>query len=641
MKAIFIFLTACFTAFSQQEEAIEEYFENTAKDNNDAPQTEIIDHFRERPFNLYDPDISNLEKLGIFDRSEIEILIEFIESHQKTFKYSMITDSIGFSPEQELILEACSEYNEVHIPKNYGFTLRSRAIDPLESSYGKLNDNFTGKDAAYYSRLSGYYDKFEMNLLAATDQGEAAASSFKSGYIKYRKDDLSVTAGDFYLKSGMGLIYSGVFGPRKGSGVYNSMFTSNTYIKDYRSSMENGFFRGIAAEKQFTAAGIKNKISGFYSNRDLSGNIEGNTAYSISKTGYFRTDTELDRKNNLKEKAAGFSTVNQFENTSLGFNFLNLNYDKTINTNSSTDISGSSQNFFSGFLSHFTDKYSTGMEVVSDQNGFGAFSGYLFILKKKMKIILNARYFDPNFRSPFGNTFSENSYIANEKGIYIGINSKLSGRTKLKAYADFFETMQPTYFIPYPVKGMELFSQLEYRISTGTELLIRSKYESKTDAVDDHKYNREFIGNGNKYNVRLELSKKTGNLYTRIRTEYTKRSNRLDPNSSEGILASLELKYRNSPVKLHTRITFFDTGSYDSAIWQFEYIMPGYMSTVPLYGQGTRFYAGGEVRILNFLELNLRYDITFKNNENTIGSSYYKVKGSHKSRLILQAEIDL
>ena len=95
----------------------------------------------------------------------------------------------------------------------------------------------------------------------------------------------------------------------------------------------------------------------------------------------------------------------------------------------------------------------------------------------------------------------------------------------------------------------------------------------------------------------------------------------------------------NDYLKIGARATLFQTDSYNSSVWQFEYAMPGFMSTTALYGAGSRFYIYSNIHIMNEISLIARYSITSKNQTKSISTGYNEILDNSNQVLSFQLDV--
>ncbi|MTI30750.1 ComEA family DNA-binding protein, partial [Xanthovirga aplysinae] len=176
----------------------------------------------------------------------------------------------------------------------------------------------------------------------------------KMGFIK------KIVAGDFLIQSGQGLVLGASFLPAKTSEPTLFIRKSHSLIKPNSSTLETGFFRGIAGILQW-----KNlQFTPFYSFAKKDGNLsipsieETQSVSTINSSGLHRTLTEIERRNNIKEQNIGlvvdFQSKNQkwqsgFTFISTGFNFP---IQKTYAPHNQFDFSGQ-RNLTSGLFINY------------------------------------------------------------------------------------------------------------------------------------------------------------------------------------------------------------------------------------------------------------------------------------------------
>lgn len=131
--------------------------------------------------------------------------------------------------------------------------------------------------------------------------------------------------GDFNIRSNHGLLFSsGLF---KNTAQINGPFPSKPLqIKPHSSCDETNSFRGLALARQ----GRVWNAAAFFSLRKLDARLENDTVTSFSKTGFHRTQTELERKNNVRNLTAAMQLGYNKNRLKLAFTFAFDNYDHVV-----------------------------------------------------------------------------------------------------------------------------------------------------------------------------------------------------------------------------------------------------------------------------------------------------------------------
>ncbi len=551
-----------------------------------------------------------------------------------------IADSLSLSDEQSYILGECTFFgSKVKSEENRKKIIsRMRYQQNIEKTAGFENDKFRGNEIDFYQRYLYESGSYSGGILTSKDAGEPGFADFYSGFFRYDDDKMSITAGDFQLETGMGGLFWRSFGMRKGAEVISPVISIGRGVRPYRSAYEAGYFRGAAAENSFVIGGSKLNIMAWASFAGRGANIDSSgIARSIDMTGYHRTENEISKKNKLLENNFGGMTEIETGNFIFGITSYYLAYDKEVRTRSSTAFYGKSGLLSSGHIFYSSQDFSFAGEIIRDAgNNFGFKAG----LQKEIDqfdLALYARSFPKEFRSPFGYSFAESSFPGNETGLYAGVKWSNKENLQLNIYADIYKTPVRTYLIGIPVRGIDLLGDIEYELSDNAEITLRLRHENKSHS--DPLSTKDFFQKL-RTSARFEINQNpAGSSKLRFRLEAVNCKFENAMPEEYGFIGFLEYSdYILDYIRLGGRLTYFSTDSYESAIWQFEYAMPGMMTTTPLHGKGLRTYFYGRIEILDYADIWLRYDITTKNDTEVIGSGLNEINGNSRSRFTVQVD---
>lgn len=618
---------------------MEELFELDSDDDNYDKVIQAIDYFRENPINLATATPDLLMQLKILSFSQALRIYDI--SRKPDFKYSFLSDSLNLSPELKLIIEECTYYKQKKI-KNISRKIisRNRYIDKFEKVYGFRNDKFKGNELDLLNRFIITYDKFNFGFITNKNYGEMNITEFYSGYAEYSKKNFRFIAGDYNLDLAGGTLFSGAFGKRKSASNSSEIIFMGSGISPNQSSMVNSYFRGLSASGNiFLPVGIL-KLTGLYSNINKAATLgDDDTVTSIYQSGYFRTENEIMKKNKLNEQIIGTDLNLSFKNYIIGLNSYYLKYNKLVNTDAQSQFSGKTGLFKSAYFYYNNKNNFINSEIAFDpNNNLCAYISWQFV-NRSSKYAINIRNISPYFRSPYGNIISENSYLSNEFGIYSGAELNINKYIDIKFYSDLYQTHLPTFFIPFPVNGLDLFTESDIYINQNNSILIRLKSENKSKASKNYEINAKTVVPLRRNFLRFDfIHKHNSNLRLRTRLEYTVNSKTDILKYESGFLTFLQLIYSNKDFSFNGRFTIFDTDSYNSAIWLFEYAVPGYLTTVPIYNSGYRVTLRAKYSILKYFDLSIRYSAMWKNNTDEIGSGYDAINQNHRSGIMIQLD---
>lgn len=620
-----------------QDDLFERSFERIAEDANNTPEIEIIEKYRLNPLNLATADVDDLTSLPEFSNNTSKKIIRMA---RHGFNISQISDSLKLTAYQKLLLDRLTIIDLSKKEVGY-YVYRVRNTQQVEQKQGFTNGNFMGNSLDLYQRLTKWSKKYEFGILTNKDAGELDVYDFITGYIKYKHKNFNLVAGDFYPQFGLGNIMWRPFGSRKGASAVSPVTETKFGIRPWRSSLEYGYLRGISGSTRFFINNINFEVDifGSYTYRDATIDNTNSYATSIDISGYKRTENEISKRDNLTEISTGSTITGNYKDFTIGIGGIYLDYSLPLLTSSKSMFYGQNGSLFSSFISYEKDYYTISAEASIDaKNNFAMQSGAL-IKQEKIDLAFRMRYFNPDFRSPFGDNFGEASYPANELGFYSAIYFKPIDNIRLTAYADFYSAIADSWGLPTKVNGIDLFNQTTIKINN-LELLLRLRSENKTDAKNDA-LGIKYITQKMRNSLRFELKKEFfDDFIFRSRFEYIKVNWEKYFNDESGALLFVEVRYNKEDYGISARTSYYSTDSYDSAIWQFEYSMPGLMTTPPLYGDGYRIILKADYKPFDFMRLWTKIEFGEKNNINEIGSGYDAVAGNHLTRIYLQAEFN-
>jgi len=630
-------------SLSQEENLIEKIYEIFTDENLDEEYIEIIDYYQRNKINLRECNPEELAQLPLISIIDAFNIINLVYSNDK-ISYDDIAEQLYLDNSTIIILKNCTKIEDFK-SKNTDVIYRSRYQNKLEDNYGIENNKFLGDNLDLYQRLLIEGDIYNFGVLIDKDYGERDIYDFSSFYFNYKTKTINLIIGDYVPKYGMGGVYWENYGIRKGSDVINSAFRFSTSSVPNRSSIEDQAFRGIALDYKtpaFLDCALKSSLILSKNYRSATINSDSNIVTSIYNIGLYRTENEINKKNNLEETAIGIDFQLSKNQIIIGGNFLYLDYSKEIKSLSSNAFFGKQGIINSYYLCYFPKNMIIGSELTYD-----ALNNYMFKFAfqknyNNIDIALNYRYIEPNFRSPYGYAFGEFSSPNNEQGIYIGISYKLNKQLDFSIYNDIYSSIERTYFVPSIVRGIDLFFESNYKINKDNLLIFRIRNENKTEALENTNQQR-FIGQKYKTSFRAEIqSYFTRNIYCRLRSEFSLLNDEKEIIREKGILLFFEMKYNLlKNLVLGGRFSLFSTDSYETAIWQFEYISNGYIKNIALDGNGSRLFVFLNYNITKDIELTIRYSELSKNFINTIGSGYDKVNGNKQSNLLFQLDLKI
>ena len=114
-----------------------------------------------------------------------------------------------------------------------------------------------------------------------------------------------------------------------------------------------------------------------------------------------------------------------------------------------------------------------------------------------------------------------------------------------------------------------------------------------------------------------------------------------DANLKEnGLLVYQDLRYvPQKNINLYGRIIFFQTDSFNSAVYEYENDLLGVMPNLAMYGKGIRWYVIVKYKPLQFLTLSTKYSETYKPDETSLSSGDNEITGNVDNRISIQIDM--
>ncbi len=530
---------------------------------------------------------------------------------------------------------------------------RIQSVIQKQEGYRKPDSlgGYLGNRIKYFQRLKYQTSHISLNLTQEKDAGEQlrGVSNFDFNSIHLQMNDVGafkkVIIGDYSASFGQGLVLwnGGAFG--KGREVTSNISRRERGLKAYSSAQETDFFRGIAV-----TTGDRIEGSFFYSNRDLSSSIvNDDTLRFPSASGFHRTRSELNRRNNVNQESLGGRLRYTNQQGIIGITAFQNTFDKYIST---TNTLGSSFKF-RGRVNHVVgadfrfnvDQFQFYGELARSRNsGNAAVLGLDIKVGQNTALSMNYRNFGKDFQSFYSNAFSERSGDPqNEKGFYIGLKHDFDKTYSISAYFDQYSFDSPRTGFTQSSGGFDLLCLLEFRFSSFLNAYVLYRNEIQDDEyVSTDEYGRQIklLGVRERNSLRTQLEyQATKGLRLRSRLELLR--NRIaDEPVQYGLLMYQDIRVQlNQKFKLDSRVTVFDTDSFDSRVFQFENDLRYVLTNTVLSGNGQRLYVLGTYKFTDHIELSAKYSVTVFEDQFFISSGLNEIKGRVRSAIGLQFRI--
>ena len=621
---------------------LEELLENSEYTIDISFLAEALDQLQEEPVNLRTAtveDLASIPSFNIVTATKVLLLVK----NEHIYDRGLLARKAGLNDIQAYLLLHCTITAPEKKQKSY-FKLRHRYKGNNNVIAGFQNNKYLGSKDDFYQKYLYKSENISFGLTIDKDAGELYLADFYSSYLQFNYLNSNIIIGDYVLRSGMGSTLWNSFGMRKGADVSSPVLQTESLLKGNTSTMDSYFFRGVAINKIWELNNLEFHTSAWYANSPRSGSVDTNS-YIISsfyRDSYYRTETEIEKKNSLCETNIGSEISIKNDRINIGACAFHLNYDKEIVSESKQSFRGKSGLLTNMFAKYHDSSKAFGIEIAKDAPGNMGYKAGAQFAGRSFDYSFAYRSFARNFRSPFGYNFGESQSPANETGLFSGICWKGNDKLLINSYIDIYSSYGPTYFVPERVDGIDIFSEAEYYYNSATKIKLRLKAERKKDSYTNDPGDKIIYYN-TLARLRLELQKKFNrSLSFRCRFEYCRTDFNGNKNTENGYLAFTEFSFLPiRKLKLSGRFTYFSSDSYDSAIWLYEYSIPGNLYTVPLYGSGIRYNMTIKYSPCDFFRLFIKYSVMEKYNVSSLSSGYNEIYGNIDERFIIQWDLTL
>lgn len=617
--------------------------------------------------NLHEHIIKNGKLISIYELQAIEGFD--LETIQNILPFIKVEDNF-LTPHisvRELIKNSSSQL----IIRETRVIEKSAGFQPIDDSLlaAKPNSRYLGSPDRIYARYRfNFGNKISMGFTAEKDEGEEffkgtqkQGFDFYSAHFYLRNfGKLKYLAiGDYQIAFGQGLTFCTGIGIGKTADVMN--LKKNTLpVKPYVSAGESLFMRGLAS----TVSIKKFDVTGFFSSKKMDASMtqmndslnwidkiivnslmenttfDGSTATSFSSSGYHRTPAEMAKKNNLRETIFGSNIAYKGKSGTIGITAAQLIRDGQINRALSTYNQFSlntNKNFNAGVdYNYLVRNLNFFGEVARSQNGgIATLNGVLAGLSQDISVSILHRNYQRNYQSVYSNAFAESSTIANEKGLFFGLNARLSPSLAFSGYVDKFEFPWLKYLVNAPSEGVDYLTQLSYKPNKKLEIYGRYRIEIKQSNTRDENTMISYLDNTQKQILRFNSSYKVSpHISLRNRIEFLKyQTGNQQPEFGYLVYQDILYKSMKSPFSCSFRFAMFETDSYFSRIYAYEndvlfaYSIPAY------YYRGIRTYIIVQYKILKNIDIWLRVGQTYYSNRDVISSGLSEIQGNTKTEV--------
>ncbi|WP_107038058.1 hypothetical protein [Brumimicrobium mesophilum] len=477
-----------------------------------------------------------------------------------------------------------------------------------------------------------------------------SAHAYYSGSKFLRK----AVIGDYQVQFGQGLAMWTGYGFSKTADATSARKNARG-IRPYTSTDEVRFMRGAAVE-----LGVKNfSFTTWVSYKGADGSVEmldtldseeARLASSINLTGTHRTTSELERQNSLQELIYGGNIKYENRNFQVGLTAVQQAYDafyqRADRLVNKYQFAGKELLNLSADYSYIYRNLSVYGEVSQSRssNAVAILQGVSVAMGKRASLTALYRNYPKDYHTFYAQGFGDGSNTNNESGIYLGGSFKLNKEWSLNSYVDFFKSPWLKFRVDSPSEGHEVLGQLSYRPSPRFETYLRVREKDKMINASIYEGNIRPIERYKQRKYQFGLTTDLGSGWKwRSRIDYVT-DQRESTGKQDGFALTQDLLYRSKkfPLELSLRYAIFNTDSYETRVYSYEYNLENVFSIPAYFNKGSRSYVMLRYTFFNEkCDLWLRYAAFVYNQEETLSSGTEEITGNVKSEVGVQLRVRL
>lgn len=499
------------------------------------------------------------------------------------------------------------------------------------------NGDYLGYPYKFWARYSFSYAKnVRIGIVASQDAGEPFFSqSNKYGFDQYSgfiqlnglRSIESLIVGRYSIAAGMGLVMNNSFSLGK-SAMLQDLGRQRNVLSPHTSASENGYMQGAAATIRLSDA---IRLTPFLSYRktDATLNDDGSIS-SLIYTGYHRTISELNKKNNTSLTAGGINARWNLEDFSLGATAVFTHINRPLSPNKSATykkIYPEGSNFFNASLNYSWLHYpfSVNGETAINANGAIATLNTLgWHLSQYVEVMGIYRFYSFNYYSLYANAFNEGGKTQNESGLYLGVRWQPKYGIDIQAYTDLAYFAWPRYGVSQSSYASDNVVSASYK--TG-KWLLSGKYRLHFKQKDSK--SASGISWQTEHRMRIGAEWKDNGWTSRSQLDITSVSPTSESSSlSQGFMITENIGYDIGKWKIFAGGKYFNTDGYDSRLYSYERAMPHTFSFPAYYGHGIRYSLVATWSPSPTLQFNAKAGITDYFDRSTISSGQQQINAS-------------
>jgi hypothetical protein len=632
MKTFYIsllFILFPIRSFSQEaklSEVIITIAEEMAVENSDPGNVtlyiEKLQELAENPVKINSSGEEEISRLIFLSDFQIKALADYAHSSGKIISAYEIANIPGFDKETvEMMIPFISLDNRLKINSDSA-KWRNTLLTNLSDKPGSDATSSIGSSLKVLTKYKFTSGGFSGGFTIEKDQGEKLLSGnpplpdFFSGYIAYnsRRFIRRIIVGDYSARFGQGTnINSGI---RTGLSLTSPGYMSaRNEIRQYTSTDENNFFRGIAADFSIKNLGLTLFYSKKFSDATLGSSSGTSNDYveNFYTSGLHTSSSEILKKDAITDFTYGINMSYNFNNIRFGIAWSEDRLSLPVKPSADVpeevfDFSGKRNSIYTIYYNSLIKRILLFGEFSANDNFRKAFiQGLSFRPSDRLSLNFLYRKYDTGYFSLHGNGPGSSSATVNEQGILGNFIFEAAKHLFIFGGCNIQQFPWLKYRNSSPSRGIK--KEVMARFLPTEKIVIEALFNNRLATFDSVSTGipkqAEITTRNIRGSIRYTLN---NNLIIGTRIDYKL----INSSGSKGImmLQDISYRFRKIPVTLWFRYCIFNTDDWNSRIYAYENDLLYSFSIPALSGEGSRSYIMVKWEIGDFADIRFKYSIT-------------------------------
>jgi hypothetical protein len=625
--SLFIILPVrCFSQEAKLSEVIITIAEEMAAENSDPDAVtfyiERLQELAENPVKVNSSGEEEISRLFFLSDFQIKSLADYVHSSGKIISAYEIANIPGYDKETtEMMIPFISLDNLLKINSD-SVKWRNTILTNLYDKPGRDDTSATGSSLKILTKYRFTAGGFSGGFTIEKDQGEKVLSGnpplpdFWSAYIAYNSKGFirRIVIGDYSVRFGQGTNIN--TGLRTGLSLTSPGYmAARNEIKQYTSTDENNFFRGIAADFSIKNIGLSLFYSKKFSDATLGSSSGSSNDYveNFYTSGLHTSSSEMLKKDAINDITYGINLSYNFNNIRFGLAWsedrLSLPVKPLSNMPEEVfNFAGKRNSLYTFYYNSLIKRILLyGEFSTNDTFRKAIVQGLSFRPSDRLSLNFLYRKYDTGYITLHGNGPGSTSGSGNEQGILGNFTFEAAKHLFISGGCNIQQFPWLKYRNSSPSRGIkkEVIARFLPTEKIIIEALINNRLSTFDSVTKGIPKQAEITTRNIRGSIRYTLN---NNLILGTRLDYKI----VDPTGSKGImmLQDISYRFRKIPVTLWFRYCLFNTDNWDSRIYAYENDLLYSFSIPALSGEGSRSYIMVKWEIGDFADIRFKYSIT-------------------------------